>query len=198
MLLCLSSGTDLQKSRHVLKSLSLCNKVLSYLLSLSLSLSLISSLSLSLSLSLISLSLSLSLFFRRRHAYWALETIVKQSCCSFAFSGEKVTLLKLEFIRSHSRGSIHRSTTGLPIIIMTSRAFFVFLFFFFFFLFLFSLLLLLLSLILSSSSSLSLSRCLSVCTSVCLSVRLSVCLSVCLPACLSLSVSLSLGFFLLE
>ena len=31
MLLCLSSGTDLQKSRHVLKSLSLCNKVLSYL-----------------------------------------------------------------------------------------------------------------------------------------------------------------------
>ena len=40
MLLCLSSGTDLKKSRHVLKSLSLCNKVLSYLiLSLSLSLS---------------------------------------------------------------------------------------------------------------------------------------------------------------
>ena len=31
MLLCLSSGTDLQKSRHVLKSLSLCNKVLSYI-----------------------------------------------------------------------------------------------------------------------------------------------------------------------
>ena len=27
----MSSGTDLQKSRHVLKSLSLCNKVLSYL-----------------------------------------------------------------------------------------------------------------------------------------------------------------------
>ena len=40
MLLCLSSGTDLKKSRHVLKSLSLCNKVLSYLI-LSLSLSLI-------------------------------------------------------------------------------------------------------------------------------------------------------------
>ena len=38
MLLCLSSGTDLQKSRHVLTSLSLCNKVLSYLI-LSLSLS---------------------------------------------------------------------------------------------------------------------------------------------------------------
>ena len=37
MLLCLSSGTDLKKSRHVLKSLSLCNKVLSYLISLSLS-----------------------------------------------------------------------------------------------------------------------------------------------------------------
>ena len=37
VLLCLSSGTDLQKSRHVLKSLSLCNKVLSYLI-LSLSL----------------------------------------------------------------------------------------------------------------------------------------------------------------
>ena len=36
VLLCLSSGTDLQKSRHVLKSLSLCNKVLSYLISLSL------------------------------------------------------------------------------------------------------------------------------------------------------------------
>ena len=34
MLLCLSSGTDLQKSQHVLKSLSLCNKVLSYLSSL--------------------------------------------------------------------------------------------------------------------------------------------------------------------
>ena len=32
MLLCLSSGTDLKKSRHVLKSLSLCNKVLSYLI----------------------------------------------------------------------------------------------------------------------------------------------------------------------
>ena len=32
VLLYLSSGTDLQKSRHVLKSLSLCNKVLSYLL----------------------------------------------------------------------------------------------------------------------------------------------------------------------
>ena len=30
--LCLSSGTDLQKSRHVLKSLILCNKVLSYLI----------------------------------------------------------------------------------------------------------------------------------------------------------------------
>ena len=37
VLLCLSSGTDLKKSRHVLKSLSLCNKVLSYLI-LSLSL----------------------------------------------------------------------------------------------------------------------------------------------------------------
>ena len=49
MLLCLSSGTDLQKSRHVLKSLSLCNKVLSYLI-------------LSLSLPL-SLSLTLSIFF---------------------------------------------------------------------------------------------------------------------------------------
>ena len=34
VLLCLTSGTDLQKSRHVLKSLSLCNKVLSYLISL--------------------------------------------------------------------------------------------------------------------------------------------------------------------
>ena len=45
MLLCLSSGTDLQKSRHVLKSLSLCNEVLSSLLFSSL-------LSLSLSLSL--------------------------------------------------------------------------------------------------------------------------------------------------
>ena len=32
VLLCLSSGTDLQKSRHVLKSFSLCNKVLSYLI----------------------------------------------------------------------------------------------------------------------------------------------------------------------
>ena len=32
MLLCLSSGTDLKKSRYVLKSLSLCNKVLSYLI----------------------------------------------------------------------------------------------------------------------------------------------------------------------
>ena len=31
MLRCLSSGTDLRKSRHVLKSLTLCNKVLSYL-----------------------------------------------------------------------------------------------------------------------------------------------------------------------
>ena len=41
-MLCLSSGTDLKKSRHVLKSLSLCNKVLSYLiLSLSLSLCLL-------------------------------------------------------------------------------------------------------------------------------------------------------------
>ena len=30
-MLCLSSGTDLKKSRYVLKSLSLCNKVLSYL-----------------------------------------------------------------------------------------------------------------------------------------------------------------------
>ena len=37
VLLCLSSGTDLKKSRYVLKSLSLCNKVLSYLI-LSLSL----------------------------------------------------------------------------------------------------------------------------------------------------------------
>ena len=42
MLLCLSSGTDLKKSRHVLKSLSLCNKVLSYLiLSLSLNITLL-------------------------------------------------------------------------------------------------------------------------------------------------------------
>ena len=71
-LLCLSSGTDLQKSRHVLKSFDpLCNKVLSYLiLSLSLSLSLLTcigtprlSLSLSLSVRVYYLSLSLSLSF---------------------------------------------------------------------------------------------------------------------------------------
>ena len=76
MLLCLSSGTDLKKRRHVLKSLSLCNKVLSYLISLgrepllSLSVPLFSLFlpllslclySLSLSLPLLSLSLSLPL-----------------------------------------------------------------------------------------------------------------------------------------
>ena len=52
VLLCLSSGTDLKKSRHVLKSLSLCNKVLSYLISLSHFPSLSVSLSLSFPLSL--------------------------------------------------------------------------------------------------------------------------------------------------
>ena len=46
------SGTDLKKSRHVLKSLSLCNKVLSYLISLSLTHSLTHSLPPSLPLSL--------------------------------------------------------------------------------------------------------------------------------------------------
>ena len=60
MLLCLSSGTDLKKSRHVLKSLSLCNKVLSYLI-LSLSLSPLRSRFLCLCLCLpVSVSLSVS------------------------------------------------------------------------------------------------------------------------------------------
>ena len=91
MLLCLSSGTDLQKSRHVLKSLSLCNKVLSYLsylspflspLSLPLSPSLLTTLFLSppssLSLSVSSPYLPLLLL--------SLYLSLTVTCQSFSFS----------------------------------------------------------------------------------------------------------------